>query len=719
MMFEKNIAYKQTGSKQQADSAMVIRDDAHKEILCNIRAELLVCLLLVMLTFAVYFQVRNFAFVYYDDSQYVTKNQYVQAGLNYRNIIWAFSTNQAANWHPITWLSHMLDIQLYGMNPGAHHQTNLIFHIANALLLFFVLRKMTGSLWQSGFVAFLFALHPLHVESVAWVAERKDVLSTFFWMLTMFSYARYVAHPGINRYLPVVGFFSLGLMAKPMLVTLPFVLLLLDYWPLRRIQFNPPGDDIHTIPKRSPVFFLVWEKIPLFLLALVSSVVTFLAQKSGGAVGSMEIYPLTTRVANALVVYVKYIGKMIWPANLAVFYPHSGMLPVWQVVGAGALLGLITFVALRSFRQHPWFVVGWLWFLGTLVPVIGLVQVGLQAMADRYTYIPLIGLFIIVAWGVPALMHRWRYKEKLFGLTTIAVFIVLSITSWMQIRYWKNSSALFQHALNVTENNYLAHNVFGNVLKEQGKINAAMRHYQSALEIKPDYAAPYYNIGHTLSTQGKYQDAINHFQKALQIKPDYAPVHDNLGYIFMSQGKIEQAILHYLEALRINPDDAAVHNRLGLAMRSQGQVNNAITHFLKAVKLKPLFGAAHYNLGSTLKNSGKLNEAIKHYSAAILIQADFSSAHYELATALMEKGNFSEARQHYDKVLRIKPDHADAHNNLGVTMIRQGMIREAVVHFETALRIKPDDDDAQKNLKSTLAALENGKADAIKLIIKN
>jgi tetratricopeptide (TPR) repeat protein len=595
-MFEKITAYKLPADKKKANTAMVTRNNAHNGIFCNIRAELLICLLLVMVTFAVYWQVRNYAFVHIDDSQYVTENQHVQDGLSIESIIWAFSSQHAANWHPITWLSHMLDIELYGLNPGAHHQTNLIFHIANALLLFFAFRKMTSNLWQSGFVAALFALHPLHVESVAWVAERKDVLSTFFWMLTMFSYARYAAHPGINRYLPVVGFFLLGLMAKPMLVTLPFVLLLLDFWPLRRMQFNAPADDGHKLQQRSQGLLIFWEKIPLFSLAVASSVMTFLAQKSGGAVGSMELYPLTTRVANALVAYVKYIGKMIWPANLAVFYPYSESLPGWQVIGAGALLGLITFAAIRSFGQRPWFVVGWLWFLGTLVPVIGLVQVGLQAMADRYTYIPLIGVFIIVAWGVPELLHRWRHKEKLLGLTAISVIIMLGITSWMQTRYWENNHALFKHALDVTEKNYLAHNAFGNALKEEGKSSEAIRHYLRALEIRPDYAAPHYSIGHTLAAKGNYEDATNHFQKALQIKPDYAEAHDNLGYAFMMQGKIEQAILHYSEALRMKPDDAEVHNRLGLALVSQGQFDNAVIHFQKAVNLKADFIAAQNNL---------------------------------------------------------------------------------------------------------------------------
>jgi tetratricopeptide (TPR) repeat protein len=678
------------------------------------RKDILVCLFLLIATLIVYSQAKNYEFVDYDDDLYLTENVRVKKGLSVDNILWAFKTTTVSNWHPITWLSHMLDIELYGLNPGAHHQTNVIFHLFNALLLFLILRKMTGGLWQSGFVAALFALHPLHVESVAWVSERKDVLSTFFWLLTMFSYARYAAHPGVGRYLPVVGFFILGLMAKPMLVTLPFVLLLLDYWPLRRIQSNPAGGGIGFTKKQLPGLFLIWEKIPLFLLALASSVVTYMVQKKGGAVGSMEIYPFTARVANALVSYVKYLGKMIWPAKMAAFYPHPSVLPIWQVVGAGVLLGLITFVAIRSFRQRPWFIVGWLWFLGTLVPVIGLVQVGLQAMADRYTYIPLIGVFIIVAWGVPGLLPKWRHKERLLGLTATAVLIALSITSWTQIQYWKNSHALFKHALDVTENNYLAHNAFGNALKEEGKGNEAIRHYLSALEMKPDYAAPHYSIGHTLATQGKYDDAINHFQKALQIKPDYAAVHDNLGYVLTQQGKVAEAIFHYLEAVRLKPDDAAVHNRLGLAMEKVGQFDNAISHFYTAVKINPFFAEAHFNLGHALMSRGRLNEAIKHYSAAILLKPDFANAQFELATVLLKKGNFSEASKHYLEVLRVNPDHAGAHNDLGAAMLRQGLIREAITHFETALRIKPDFEDAQKNLKKTLAAMDGGDASAKK-----
>lgn len=377
----------------------------------KIRPDLLISLFLVMAILAVYLQVRNHDFINFDDDLYVTINPHVQAGLTLDSITWAFTSTRASNWHPLTWLSHMLDCQIYGMNPGQHHLTNVLFHILNTLLLFFVFMRMTKDLWQSGFVAALFALHPLHVESVVWLAERKDVLSTFFWMLTLWSYVRYVERSGLNRYLPVLFFFILGLMAKPMLVTLPFVLLLLDYWPLKRFRLGSSEDGQDCRPERFYLGF-IWEKIPLFLLSAGSSVITYMVQKSSGAVSTLAVIPVHVRIANAIVSYVSYIGKMIWPHNLTILYPYLKSIIYWQVVGAGLLLAVITVVVFRMMKTKPYVAVGWFWFLGTLVPVIGLVQVGLQAMADRYTYVPLIGLFIMVAWGVPDILGKWRYKKK-------------------------------------------------------------------------------------------------------------------------------------------------------------------------------------------------------------------------------------------------------------------------------------------------------------------
>jgi tetratricopeptide (TPR) repeat protein len=438
------------------------------------------------------------------------------------------------------------------------------------------------------------------------VAERKDVLSTFFWLLTMLGYARYAERPGVARYLLVVGCFMLGLMTKPMLVTLPFVLLLLDYWPLRRVGIERFGEhQSGNLPCWRPLLGLVWEKLPLFLLAIVSSVITFWAQKKGGAVGSMELYPLTSRVANALVSYVKYIGKTIWPVDLAAFYPHPGSLPAWQVVGAGVLLVLITVAALRSLRQRPWFVVGWLWFVGTLVPVIGLVQIGLQAMADRYTYIPLIGLFMIVAWGVSELIGGWQHKKKLLATAAIILLMALSVVSWRQTTYWKNSVTLFQHALAVTENNYWMHNNLGFALTAQGRLDEAIAQYENALKINPVYEPAHLNLGIALISQGKVDQCIAYYQDVLRHRPDFAEVHHNLGVILFRTGQTEEALIHLGEAIRLRPEYAEAYNSLGAAMVFQGKVEDAILCFNKALQLKPDYVEPKNNLAklSTFRKS--------------------------------------------------------------------------------------------------------------------
>ncbi|MBL7207805.1 MAG: glycosyltransferase family 39 protein, partial [Desulfobacterales bacterium] len=428
----------------------MINNETQKSPFFTLRREGVVCLFLALTVLAVYWQVGNHEFVNYDDKDYITENQHVQAGLTLKSIAWAFTSTHAGNWHPLTWLSHMLDCQIYGLNPCGHHFTSVFFHILNSILLFLVFKRMTGAFWKSAFVAALFALHPLHVESVAWAAERKDVLSAFFWMLTMGSYIRYVERPGTNRYLLVLLFFALGLMAKPMLITLPFVLLLLDYWPLGRFHVRKPEaaqpseekpqKDTKSKKRKSRkrlaknavqakkttgsdyqwslALSLLWEKIPLFVLAAASSVVTFFVQQSGGAVRSLDALPLFVRISNALVSYISYIVKMILPHNMAILYPHPKDFSIWQVAGACLLLACISFIAIRSMKRYPYFAVGWLWYLGTLVPVIGLVQVGLQSMADRYTYIPLTGIFIIIAWGISDLAAKWCYKKEWLAAAT-------------------------------------------------------------------------------------------------------------------------------------------------------------------------------------------------------------------------------------------------------------------------------------------------------------
>jgi Flp pilus assembly protein TadD len=576
----------------------------------KIRPEIVICLFLVLASGVVYLQVWNHDFVGYDDDGYVSENARVQKGLTLDNTIWAFTTIHKSNWHPLTWLSHMLDVELFGLQSGRHHMFSVLFHILNSLLLFGVFRKMTGKVWQSGFVAAMFALHPLHVESVAWVSERKDVLAMFFWMLTLWFYARYVEQTQIKRYLPVVVVFALGLMAKPMLVTLPFVLLLLDYWPLRRIQFNSLNKDSAIFETRFSIGLLILEKSPLFMLTLGSCFITFFAQKIGGAVGSLEIHPFSVRVANAFISYLKYIQKMIWPDNLAVLYPHPGAVPFWQLGTAILLLVTISFLAIRYLKQAPWLGVGWFWYLGTLVPVIGLVQAGVQAMADRYTYIPLTGLFMIIAWGVPQLMSGWRYRKIAISGVCIVLFPILMATAWIQTSYWQNSLTLFTHALDVTTDNYVIHNNLGFELAEKGRTGDALKHYREALRINPDFEIAYINLGKALLLEGKVDESIRYYQVLLKIKPDYAGVHHNLGLVLLRKGETENAIFHFQEALRIDNDYAEVYNSLGAAWLSKGEINKAISLFQQALRKKPDFYEAQKNL-SKLENIVKSDQKIK------------------------------------------------------------------------------------------------------------
>jgi predicted negative regulator of RcsB-dependent stress response len=514
----------------------------------------LICLLIIFATVVVFHQLPSHDFINLDDNLYVYENPQVRAGLTPENIVWSFTVFEAFNWHPLTWISHMLDCELFGLRPGLHHLTNLLFHLMNTALLLLVLRRMTGSLWRSGFVAALFALHPLHVESVAWVAERKDLLSTFFWLMSIWAYARYAERPGLHRYLPVLAFFALGLLAKPMIVTLPFVLLLLDFWPLCRIQLGQGGADNNLTIPRSSALRLIWEKIPLFILTAISIVVTLAAQQKGAALKSFAAFPLKTRIANALISYVSYIGKMIWPVNLAVYYPHPLALPIWQTVGAGVFLTAVSFLCIWAARKRPYLAIGWLWYLGTLVPVIGLVQVGSQALADRYTYIPLIGLFVLIGWGVPAILIGWRHRRTVLALSTAVLLLGLTLCTWVQVGYWQDSISLFQHTVKVTTDNNFAHSNLGVALARRGRFDEAITHYYEALRIKPNEAEVYNNLGNVLLAKGNVDGAIHHFGKALKIWPDWAEAHNNLGVALEKGGKLEEAKVHYQQALRLNPD---------------------------------------------------------------------------------------------------------------------------------------------------------------------
>lgn len=513
------------------------RKNADKISFWKLRSNVLISLVLVVSILAVYWQVRNYDFVSFDDDIYVSNNPHVQAGLTLEGIKWAFDINYADYYLPLAWLSHMLDCQLYGMDPGMHHTTNVIFHIANSLLLFFILKRMTGALWQSAFVAALFAVHPVNVESVAWVAERKNVLSTFLLMLTLVAYNYYTKRPDLYRYLLTFLIFGIGLLAKPALATLPFVLLLLDFWPLGRIrcgQVDRAGDEnqeifLYSGCKISGFLYPVLEKIPLLVLSFVSVYLSALSYEHKGIIISLESVSMKLRIANALVSYVNYIVKMFWPQNLAVLYPYPSMLPVWKTVGAGLLLIGISAIVFLLIRRTPYVFVGWFWFLGTLFPVIGLKQAGLwPAMADRWAYVPYIGLFIIIAWGGSELLAKRRYG-KICLITAPGVFIViLMLITSFQVRYWANSTALFKHSLEVSGSHLVIHNNLANALAREGRIDEAFTHYNEVLRISPTAAETYNNMGAALMLKGKNNEAAVLFRKALEINPDYPDARKNL-----------------------------------------------------------------------------------------------------------------------------------------------------------------------------------------------
>jgi Tfp pilus assembly protein PilF len=567
-----------------------------------LRTEVVVALLLILVTVLTFSEVRKHGFVDYDDGLYVYENRLVQQGLTWNGVEEVFNRLHLGFWFPLTWLSFMVNYEIHGLNPGGYHVTNLLLHVSNTLLLFLILRRMTGTIWQSAFVAALFAIHPLRVESVAWVTERKDMLSTFFWLLTLGGYFHYVKDPKTLRYVLVMLCFACALMAKPMVVTLPFVLLLLDYWPLKRFSFS--GDrraEIEEVEpcglQRSALPRLILEKVPLILLAIGISIVTLLGQSRDGSLVSLESFPLDIRLGNALISYVSYIWKMIWPHGLAVYYPHPGhSIAILEVVGAAFLLGGISVFVARVAPRHPYLVVGWLWYLGTLVPAIGLAQSGYQAMADRFTYIPLVGLFIAVAWGANALVAKWNLHRAVPIASAGVLIPALMVCTFLQVRHWKNSATLFQHTLDVTSDNYYIHRNMGVVLTHQGRLEEAMRHFREAVRIKPDFAEVRNNIGVVLVRQGRVGEAIPHYRRALESKPDFVEVEYNLGTSLVRQGKLEEAAAHFLSALQTKSDFAEAHYCLGLVLARQGKTKQAMAHYSSALEIKPDFEQARHEL---------------------------------------------------------------------------------------------------------------------------
>ncbi len=581
------------------------------------RLDLIICLILSLSTLLVYWDLPGHQFISIDDAVYVTDNPHVRSGLTRQNLVWAFTTTRAEFWHPLTWLSYMLDSHAFGVYSSGYLFTNLLLHALNSILVFLVFKRMTGATWQSGFLAALFALHPLHVESVAWIAARKDVLSTFFWMLTMRSYIHYTECPGPKRFLAVCLFLALGLMAKPMLVTLPFVLLLLDCWPLARYR---PG---HSLKNSIASFWiLIREKIPLFVLTVTGGILAFFVQKSAGGISPFETYPFTDRIANAIVSYVAYLEKMIWPRHLAVFYPFPDNFPAWKVGGSLLLLIAITILALKSAKRHPFFIIGWLWYLGTLVPVIGLIKIGDFAMADRYTYIPLIGPFIIIAWGLPEIFADSHLKKMIVGAVALIALTALGAVTHSQLKFWANSRTLFDHALQVTQNNFFAHFGLGRALATQGEFAQAAAHFSKAVNIKPRKATLHNDLGRALAIQGKFNQSAPHLLEALRIKPDFGEAHFILANVLVAQGDYCRAIYHFSEALRLHPDFSTGKGRQGHPsvtgypeLRSMYATNEAVDQAIDRFKQQLSVDPGNYDalrkLAITYSNKGDYDRAFK------------------------------------------------------------------------------------------------------------
>jgi len=650
-----------------------------KELLCFH----FVCFLLAAVTLLCYWPVTHHDFINFDDHEYITENLHVKAGLTWENVTWAFRTGYFCSWHPLTWISHMADCQIYGLSPGGHHLTNLLFHVANTLLLFLLLHRMTGALWRSAFVAALFGWHPLHVESVAWASERKDVLSTFFFLLTLTAYARYVQTrvqvphrafsipypeatiqkppPGtpspLRRprsaayYLLALFLFALGLMSKPMVVTLPFVLLLLDYWPLQRFQFSTVNFQLSTFAR------LVLEKLPFFLLAVAASVVTFLVQKAGGAVASLAAIPLHLRMVNALMSYLRYVSKTILPTGLAPFYCYDKHWHLTLVLAGCLLLGVWSVLFLLHAKRYPYLPVGWCWFLGTLVPAIGLVQVGSQSMADRYMYIPSIGLFILAVWGLCDLRWPSPRRRLVFAGIGVAVFTGCLIGTWTQLQYWQNGLELFQHTLDVTAGNPFAYAYVGKAYDDSGEKEKALAYYSEAVRLAPHYV------------EGQY----------------------NLGTLLLEMGRTDEALKCLNQAITDDPAFARGHNNLAKALVVQGHLDGAISHLAKAIKLRPDWPEAHYNLGTTLLTDSKPGEATAEFSEALRLNPRYAEAHMNVGVALVRQGKAAEGLAHFAEAVRLVPDNPEARFNFGLALLEQHRPSEATVQFAEELRLRPDD----------------------------
>jgi len=629
------------------------------------RQKLIVYIVLAIVTFAVYWQVNQFDFINFDDDVYITQNSHIRSGIASREIRWAFGTKSLGLWNPLVWLSFMFDYQLYGLNAGGYHLTNVILHILSALLLFHLFTRMTGAIWKSAFVAAVFALHPLHVESVAWVAERKDVLSAFFWMLTLCLYVYYTEKPSEGKYLFVLVCFVLALLSKPMVVTMPVIMILLDYWPLKRFALH----------KGNLLLWQLKEKLPFFILSAVLIVITLYTTSAQ----SNKLIPLSSRIANALVSFVTYLEKTFWPQDMAIFYPFPAQVPAGQALGAFLLIIVISVVVIAAAKRLPYLFTGWLWYIITVAPVIGIIQIATdpEAMADRYTYLPSIGIGIMLAWGVPLLFPGANTRRKILFPAGIIVAAILAVISWQQCGYWKNSAAVFSHALRVTKDNYLAHNNLAAAMDDKDRIKDAVNHYNEAIFIKPDYANAYCNRGLAYAKLNKHQLAIEDYSKFISLNRNFANVYYNRGLAYAKLNKHQLAIEDYSQFISLNKNFAIVFNKRGDAYYELGRYQKAIEDYDTAIRVKPDYLAAYSKRGDAYYKLGRYRKAIEDYSAAIRLKPDYLAAYNNRGNAYSELGRQQKAIENYKTAIRLKPDDFYPYYNRACCLAIQKKAKQA------------------------------------------
>jgi protein O-mannosyl-transferase len=711
-----------------------------------------ICLFLIISCILVFGQVRSHDFILYDDQDYLVKNQYVLSGLTLKSLKYAFTSTFHGHWHPLTWLSHCLDIEIFGPVAVWHHLVNLALHIVVALVLFFAFRRMTGAVWRCAFVAALFALHPLHVETVAWIADRKDLLCGLFWFLTIWAYARYTEQPGVWRYSAVLAGFVFGMMSKSIMIMLPFVLLCLDYWPLNRFPAGvkgnlPEADKIRfSWPGvlRSPVFHLIREKIPFFLLLTAPAVFALLTVQVTEklTLNPLKFIPGLGHMFKAGLFFTNYIHKLIIPLNLTLPTPqvHFYEISKWKTTGCLVLILAVSALVIKGRRRYPFLVTGWLWYLIILFPISGMIRILVDKIADRYSYISLTGLFIMIAWGAPELLKRWRHQRAALAISAIVVTACLMSLSWNQTRYWKNSITLFQHTIDVYPDDYksrirlaaafmnekkfdeaiveLNYNIqnhpheiktyhnLGVAYKEQKKFADAEQAFRKALAINPNYWQAYSALGLLSMDQGKDDDALYHFQKTIQFRPNLLSAHRRVLKLLINNERIEEAVSHFEQFVTKSPKKADARAGFAKALEAAGQLDEAIIQYGKALKLKPENAENQNSLGIILAKKGNLDEAVLHYRAAIKVSPKYADAHYNLAVAFFRQGYEQKAQEHLSETIRLSPDFAQAHNNLGIIRAEQGNLEDAVMHFSRAIEINPKYADAEKNLNKAMGLIE-------------